>query len=144
MNQEFFFNLKCFELILFIFIMSMLLGRFSQANCKNHITLLNINCVSITVEWWEYAQCWDRALPLKYAVLGSFIQIACEWQYGNHTDPHPDTAALTFVVTHLLGPPLPHKPFFKIQRTSAHHPGLWNGYRKDHPICLPNSRWKVL
>lgn len=77
----FFFCLKYLKLILFIFIMSMLHGRFSQANCKNQVTLLNMNCISLTVEWWEGAWGWDRALQLKYAVLGSLMQTVWEREY---------------------------------------------------------------
>lgn len=44
-------------------------------------SLLNMNCISLTVEWWEGAWGWDRALQLKYAVLGSLMQTVWEREY---------------------------------------------------------------
>lgn len=68
------FFLKYFELISFKFIMFILLGRFTQTNCKNYVTLLNVNPISIIVERWDVTWGWDRAVQLKHTVLGSFIQ----------------------------------------------------------------------
>lgn len=81
-NELFIF---CLKMILFVFIMSVLLGRLSQANCRGHVSLLNTNSISITVKWWEWAQGWDRALKVKYTVLNRLIQIVWERGHENST-----------------------------------------------------------
>lgn len=72
------FFLKYLELISFKFIMFILLGRFTQTNCKNGVTLLNLNHISIIAERWDGRWGWDRALQLKHTILGSFIQTVWE------------------------------------------------------------------